>query len=231
MLTGNTITVKVTNIKTNATWTATGVYGPQGDLKKKLFLRELKHVKRTIQTRWLLLGDFNLIYRAQDKNNGHLNQRLMLRFKRVLNYLEVKELELVGRHFTWSNSQSTPTMTHIDRVFCTPAWEDLYPNPILQPLLSSTSYHCPILVVPLITPYIKPKFHFESYWAQMPSFRESVQEAWSKVTPPNQNPLVVLHIKLSKMVIAQEKWSRTLISQGKMALTVCREVIKQLEKA
>jgi hypothetical protein len=154
----------------------------------------------------------------------------MLRFRRVLNYLEVKELELVGRHFTWSNNQSTPTMTHIDRVFCTPAWEDLYPNPILQPLPSSTSDHCPILVVPLITPYIKPKFRFESYWAQMPGFRECVQEAWSKGTPPNQNPFGVLHIKLSRTAKALRKWSRTLIPQGKMALAVCREVIEQLEK-
>jgi hypothetical protein len=62
-----------------------------------MFLRELKHVKRGVQARWMLLGDFNLIYKMQDKNNGRINQSLMQRFRRTLNHLEVKELELVDK--------------------------------------------------------------------------------------------------------------------------------------
>jgi hypothetical protein len=31
-------------------------------------------------TKWLVLGDFNVIYKDHDKNNGRLNRRLMLRF-------------------------------------------------------------------------------------------------------------------------------------------------------
>jgi hypothetical protein len=75
-----------------------------------MVFRELKRIKRSVQTPWVLLEDFNLIYRAQDKNTDHLNRRLMVRFRRVLNFLGVKELELIGRHFTWSNNQST----HLD---------------------------------------------------------------------------------------------------------------------
>jgi hypothetical protein len=47
-----------------------------------------------------------MMYKPQDKNNGILNRSLMARFRRALNLLEVKEIDLVGRKFTWSNNQS-----------------------------------------------------------------------------------------------------------------------------
>jgi hypothetical protein len=74
------------------------------DLEKKLLIRELRQLKNYVMPKWLMLGDFNLIYKTGDKNNGRLDQRLMLRFKRALNHLEVREIDLVGRKFTWSNS-------------------------------------------------------------------------------------------------------------------------------
>lgn len=114
----NTITATVTDARNNYQWTVTGVYGPQGDLEKKRFIRELRHLKQQVTPQWLLLGDFNLIYKDQDKNRGRLNRRLMLKFRRALNHLlEVKEVELTGRKFTWSNQQESPNVTRIDRVF------------------------------------------------------------------------------------------------------------------
>jgi hypothetical protein len=41
----------------------------------------------------------------------------MLRFRRDLNYLEVKEINLIGRKYTWSNCQETPNMSRIDMFF------------------------------------------------------------------------------------------------------------------
>jgi hypothetical protein len=43
------------------------------------------------------MGDFNLILKAQDKNNGRVNRALMSRFRRALDHLEVKEIDLVGK--------------------------------------------------------------------------------------------------------------------------------------
>jgi exonuclease III len=157
-LTTNTISATVLDLRANGSWTVTGVYGPQGDLEKRMFIRELRGIKQEAREQWLILGDFNLIYKSQDKNNGRVNRQLMTRFRRALNFLEVKEIELVGRKYTWSNGQSNPTLSRIDRAFCTIPWEDLYFNPILQPLSSSISDHCPLLLGPLSTPALKPKF-------------------------------------------------------------------------
>lgn len=43
---------------------------------------------------WAVVGDFNLIYQDQDKNNTNLNRRMMGRFRRVINDLALHELHL-----------------------------------------------------------------------------------------------------------------------------------------
>jgi endonuclease/exonuclease/phosphatase family metal-dependent hydrolase len=150
-----------------------------------MFIRELKGFKGTIKPQWLLLGDFNLIYKAQDKSNGHLNRNMMMRFRRAPNHLEVKEVDLFGRKFTWTNNQTTPSLSCIDRVFYTPAWEDFYPNLILHPLSSSTSDHFPLMLTPHITPPFKPIFRFEAFWIKMPGYLDCIQGAWNRETSSN----------------------------------------------
>jgi exonuclease III len=120
------------------TWgvTITVVYGPQGDVAKLQFLQKLRDIHPPRHDRWLILGDFNLIYQAEDKNNSNLNRRLMGSFKAVIDDLGLKEISLNGRRFTWSNEQDTPTLTRIDRVFYTPAWELLFPTCFLYSLPS-----------------------------------------------------------------------------------------------
>jgi hypothetical protein len=65
----------------------------------------------------------------------------------------------------------------------------------------------------------------------MPIFFECIEAAWHKEIPANQNPLAVLHTKLTRTAKALRAWAKTLIPQGKLALVICREVILQLEKA
>jgi endonuclease/exonuclease/phosphatase family metal-dependent hydrolase len=124
------------------------VYGPQGTLNKKMFIRELKNLKQRISHPWLILGDFNLIHNDEDKNNNRLNRSLMVRFKKALDYLEVKEIPLIGMKFTWSNGQDPPTLSRIDRAFCSLGWEQLFLDPILQATSSSISDHCPRILHP-----------------------------------------------------------------------------------
>lgn len=51
----------------NKSWTITGVYGPQDNIEKEIFLNEFKDLKTRAKIEWLILGDFNLIYKAEDK--------------------------------------------------------------------------------------------------------------------------------------------------------------------
>lgn len=229
ILTQNTISVLLQDELRNASWTFTSVYGPQMDLDKKMFMRELRGLKQNSHSKWLVIGDFNLICHEQDKSNGNVDRRMMLRFRRTLNAMEVKEISLIGKRYTWSNQQDTPTLTRIDRTFCTPSWEQTFSNLILQTLLSSSSDHCPIFLTPLVIPYTTPRFRFETYWTEMPGYKECVQQAWNQAMPANQNAMLALHTKLSRTSKKLRAWSKSLIPQGKLAMSICSEVISQLE--
>jgi hypothetical protein len=84
------------------------VYGPHCNQDKRVFLIELQEIRSAHLGLWIVCGDFNLIYRAADKNNSRLNNSLMSAFCNVLNSMELMELHLPGRLFTWSNEQQNP---------------------------------------------------------------------------------------------------------------------------
>jgi hypothetical protein len=83
---------------------------------------------------WVMCGDFNLIYQAQNKNNDHLSRRMMERFRYFLNDLELDKLHLHDRLFTWSNERSHPTLECIDRMFDSSCWNVTFPRVVLQVL-------------------------------------------------------------------------------------------------
>jgi endonuclease/exonuclease/phosphatase family metal-dependent hydrolase len=124
-------------------WQITVVYGPQGDAEKLQFLQELRTIPAPAHGIWLILGDFNLIYQAEDKTNTNLNHRFMGAFKAVIDDLSLKEIGLNGRRFTWSNEQDKPTLTRIDRFFYTTDWELTFPTCFLHSLPCLMSDHTP----------------------------------------------------------------------------------------
>jgi hypothetical protein len=148
------------------------------DNLKILFLQELQLIRNLCNGPWMIGGDFNLIYRAEDKNNGNLNRAMMGRFRRLLNELNLKELPLLGRKYTWSNERSSPTLVRLDRVFHTADWETLYPNSVLQSSASLISDHCPLLLGLHELVQGKRRFHFESFWTRMEGFMDEVQQSW-----------------------------------------------------
>jgi exonuclease III len=110
-----TLTVRIQALMDALEWTLTSVYGPQLEADKIAFLEEIKSLQQGIQGEWLICGDFNLIYKAEEKNSCRLNRRIMGRFKSILDELERRELPLHERKYTWTNAQSEATMTKIDQ--------------------------------------------------------------------------------------------------------------------
>lgn len=85
--TSHTVSAMITMKANNSVWWITGVYGPQSSAEKLVFLQELSGLAAQRWTKWLALGEFNLIYQASDKNNCNLNRRLMGAFKSALDSL------------------------------------------------------------------------------------------------------------------------------------------------
>lgn len=129
-----------------ASFKLTTVYGPTRRAEKEAFLRHICLSKPPNDTKWLLVGDFNLIYRAQDKNNANLDFSLMRRFRNTLNRCELNEIHLQNRRYTWSNGRRRPTLVRLDRVFCNQFWDLHFQNHGLHALSSAHSDHCPLLL-------------------------------------------------------------------------------------
>jgi hypothetical protein len=65
----------------------------------------------------------------------------------------------------------------------------------------------------------------------MQGFQDCAQQAWVRPTPISANPLLNLHIKMSRVAKALKDWSKSLVSEKKLAMAICREVIDMLNRA
>ncbi|KAJ1273778.1 hypothetical protein BS78_05G010400, partial [Paspalum vaginatum] len=121
-----------------------------------------------------VVGDFNLILNAEDKSNARIDRRSMQRFRRCVATLDLQDLHLHGRSFTWSNERALPTMVRLDRVLVSMDWEERFKNSYLQALSSDASDHTPLLLQTNLCLTRKPRFHFECFWPKLSGFAEAL---------------------------------------------------------
>lgn len=119
------------------------VYGLQGNEDKHDFLWELRTIRAQCAGLWMLVGDFNMIYKDEDKSNSNPNRVLMGHFRRLIDDVAIKVLPLSGHKFTWTSSSlsTSPTLLKLDRVFCSADWEEYFPSCLLQSAASEDSDH------------------------------------------------------------------------------------------
>ena len=225
-----TVSADITMRADNVSWTLTGVYGPQEDRDKLSFLDEIKGLRQIVQVEWLIVGDFNLIYKAEDKSNDRLNRRLMSDFRQTIDEAQLMEIDLRGRKFTWSNEQDNPTFTRIDRMFGTPEWHLRFPNIDLQPLPTMGSDHCPLFLTGDIAKQSYKGFRFESFWVNMPGFKEVIEDTWTQ--PVNtQDAILRMHVKLIRTAKALKLWRRQNLGNLQLRLEIVKEILKLLDGA
>lgn len=139
---------------------------------------------------------------------------------RLLDNVELKDIPLFSRKFTWSNKREAPTLVKLDRMFCTTDWEQIFPDCLLQSLASQLSDHCPLLLG--LKGYNKGKcrFHFESLWPKFEGFHDAVQQAWA--TPvATLCPIESLSAKLRVLSRNLQAWSQHKI--GNIKVLVARQ--------
>ncbi|XP_073360120.1 uncharacterized protein [Aegilops tauschii subsp. strangulata] len=166
----NHITTSVSSLSVEHPFWLTGVYGPQAEADKMSFLQDLQDVRANCAGPWILGSDFNMIVAAAHKNNSRLNMRLIRRFCRFMADMELRDLYLHGRWYTWASEHENPTLVRIDRVLCTTTWESAFPSCLLRCLSSTASDHCPLVLdcTPR-SPGVR-RFHFEKFWPHMTGF-------------------------------------------------------------
>lgn len=211
-------------------WWFSCIYGPHVDAEKPAFLDELREVRSFCGGPWMLAGDFNMIYSSEDKNNDNINRALMGRFRRFVNEMELKEIPLLGRRYTWSNERTSPTLVKLDRVLCTADWEDLYPNCVLQSNATEMSDHCPLVLGLNDGVKSRRRFHFESFWTRLPGFLDTIKNSWDAPVQASC-PLECFSIKLKRLTRTLQSWGAKSVGHIKTQLALAREVLHRLEMA
>jgi hypothetical protein len=203
------------------------VYGPQSNVLKIQFLDELRLVRQTCTSPWIVGGDFNLIYQVADKNNSNLDRAMMGRFCCFINDVELQEIPLLGK-FTWSNEREAPTLVRLDRVFATNGWDLLFPDCILQSSTSTISDHCPLLLGLHESTQGKCRFHFESYWLRLDGFLDAVAHSWEQPVGASC-PVQTLADKFKRLSCHLQSWSQRKVGNIKEQLQLAKEIIHKLE--
>jgi len=226
------LTARLTLLATGDSWWITVVYGPQGDQAKIRFLEELRSIRQVCPDTWMICGDFNIIYKAEDKNNGRLHRRMMGRFRRLINDLALQDLCLKGRRFTWSSERDSPTLERLDRVLVSDDWLDVFPDHSLSALSTECSDHAPLLLkTDCAIPHFKC-FRFENIWPRFDGFLETVATAWNAPVPAHElDAFRVLDIKLRATATALKSWSAKHVGNVRLQLTIAKEIVFRFDCA
>lgn len=211
-------------------WCLSSVYGPTMQVDKEPFLLELVEISDVVQDAWLVCGNFNMIYQAQDKNNARLHRGNMCCFRHMLDDLQLLEINLSGRLYTWGNQCSRPTPERIDRAFTSIDWIQSYPHHFMRALPSDCSDHAPLLLTLNVQPWAKPRFRFDTIWAKFDGFLDVVKGPWA--TPALAvDACRALDIKLRATTTTLKSWSSNQVGNIRLQLAAASVVILELDVA
>jgi hypothetical protein len=91
------------------------------------------------------------------------------------------------------------------------------------------SDHCPLLLHTELSSPQHRRFHFESFWPQIPGFQETVQAAWDE--PAFGNPITVLDRKLRTLSRRLKSWSDKRVGNIRLQIEWAKELIFRLDVA
>ncbi|XP_028082530.1 uncharacterized protein LOC114283868 [Camellia sinensis] len=117
------------------------IYAPNDVSCRATFWDSLCNLKSEFPKPWCLGGDFNKIKNVEEHKACSRRDRGMQDFNNFISKLEVSDLPMLGRQFTWSNSQDEARWSRLDRFMFNPEW--LFINawllhPLFLPLVKKT---------------------------------------------------------------------------------------------
>lgn len=172
------ISVEITSNISEDCWIITNLYGPCMTEGKRDFTEWLKQIQMPDEIEWLVVGDFNLMRKPEDRNKEGGDTNEMFMFNDAISALGWNEIVLQGRKYTWSNMQPSNLLQKIDWVFSSNAWTLKFPDTTMKGLEMTPSDHCPCLVN-IATQIPRPKaFRSENYWLKLPDFSQILAQTW-----------------------------------------------------
>lgn len=130
----------------NFIWNLVIVYSAAHAVDKEKFMVELSSVCSTNAHPVCIGGDFNVIRRSKERNMPKDGGKWSFIFNAIIEIEGLKELEMSGQNFTWSNDHECPLYEKLDRILVSGDWEMHFPLTTVRCLERALSDHAPFLL-------------------------------------------------------------------------------------
>jgi hypothetical protein len=178
------------------------------DNERPCLFQEIKELGQQISGPWLLVGDFNSIKYPQERSTYNISANKAL-FNDSIREVSIQEIPLLDCSFTWSNLQSPPVHSILDRFFINASWDDILPDCNLISLPRTTSDHFP-LRLEVASSIPKPNvFRYYNVWKFKPGFKDLVASHWP-LEPVHSDVAGSLGSKLKTLRKKVEIWKKSL---------------------
>ncbi|PNY14141.1 cysteine-rich receptor-like protein kinase [Trifolium pratense] len=131
----------------------------------------------------------------------------MVAFDGFLNNLELVDMPLIGRTFTWFHPNGV-TMGRLDRVLISPSWFDMWGAPNAWVLARDVADHCPIVLKYSSFDWGPKPFRLNNFWEHNSDFKGVIKEAWESIEITGWMGFILKErLKVLKGVI--KEWKKT----------------------
>lgn len=196
-------------------WIITNIYAPCTPEGKLQFLNWFKRIEMQDEQRWLIVGDFNLMRKPEDRNKPGGDIHDMLLFNEAISRLRLNEIQLKGGRFTWTNKQVSLLLQRLDWFFTSSSWIFKYPNTCASILSRDSSDHNPCVISISNSMPAPQVFRFENYWLHHDQFHSVMQRGWN-YEPPFTDKAKVIGAKFKNLRRELRSWKSSLPSLAKV---------------
>jgi hypothetical protein len=210
----------------------TNTYGPTTNSLKNSFIAEIHMISCLYDIPWILIGDFNLLQDITESTSLNPNTYFMIEFNDMIHDLDLQELQLNGRLYTWSNKRPTSSFSKLDRMLVTNHWCTMpHHIPCLTDLPTTTSDHAPlILTFKKNDTNTYRFFHFERHWLKYEEAAQVVHAAWNSV-PTLNNPAICLTRKFKQVQKAIQTWANKKFNGYNKLIKRTKHIVQKMDCA
>jgi hypothetical protein len=144
--------------------------------------------------------------------------------------MNLRELELTGRKFTWANHLQNQTFEKLDRILVCTDFESKYPGATVQALNREISDHTPLFCnTNNPSSAYQPQFKFELGWLLRDGFCDLVRDVWQSVHIEG-TPLERWQAKIRRLRQYLRGWAKNLSGAYKKEKKALLDKLDELDK-
>ncbi len=134
--------------------------------------------------------------------------------------LDLIDLTITNKAYTWSNGRPTPTLERLDRALISRDWLSIFPRSSLRALPRPRTDHSPLVLSAssfIPAPHL---FRFETFWLRYPKVADVITVSWS-ATSETDNRGSSFASKILGVTMALKDWSAGKSSSLKLQANLC----------